>query len=385
MSHDAELPPLPPGYDQAQLLGQGGMSAVYLARQISLDRWVALKVMRGELPPGVEQEARLIARINHPHIIGVYDTGPIDDGYFIAMEYAPNGDLQRIVQDGPLPTDKAVGYCRQLLQALGAAHRNELLHLDVKPANLLLDSHHNVKLADFGLAALNASAEGGGYGTPGYSGPELYRGEAPDHRTDLYAAGMVLYDLLSGTLPNFYTGERAALPAGFHLPPKLWAVIEKATASERNQRYQSAEEFLKALDQAAAPPAKKTSGPAVKSGPPRPVAHHRMARVIRARTTNPTGKILAGIGVLLLAVIGWFAVAGVPEPIKPILPKPVLDLFEHGAVMVEPEQAPNGESDRPPPRQPGSTTPSRRDRPNAPNPAHRPPALDPDSSPGSGR
>jgi predicted ATPase len=208
-------------YTIERKIGSGAMSDVYLARDGQLDRPVALKFLRGtvhvELATLVQfvSEARLTARLEHPHIATVYDVSRTEDGrVFIVMAYYPGATLRDLVQRGPLATDDALRIAAQIADALAATHDAGIVHRDVKPGNVLFDAAGNVRLADFGVATL-AGAEGldtgVAVGTAGYMSPEQARGEAVDGRADLWALGVVLYEMLTGRRP-FARSDHDALP-----------------------------------------------------------------------------------------------------------------------------------------------------------------------------
>lgn len=202
-------------------LGMGGMGAVYLAAQQSLGRGVALKVLRGELvsdPVAVERfknEAKVIAQLGHPHVVGIHDFGTTDDGVlFIAMEYLPGLTLAETVRkEGPLPWQRTVPIIRDVARALSAAHRRGVVHRDLKPENILLIEAEGlsdfVKVLDFGIAKLvrghemqgNLTGTGLVPGTPGYIAPEQITGSADDPRSDLYALGVTWFEMLTARRP----------------------------------------------------------------------------------------------------------------------------------------------------------------------------------------
>jgi len=213
----AVLAPLFPAYEIEALLGRGGMGAVYRARQRSLDRLVAIKLLPFEL--GVREdfaerfrrEATALARLSHPHLVAVHDFGQADDGhYFMVMEYVDGSDLAARLRAGPLPHAEAVAVVRQVCDALEYAHAQGVVHRDIKPGNVLLDATGRVKVADFGLAQLAGDAPrtaltvtGALLGTPEYVAPEQTQPAAVvDQRADIFSVGVMLYELLTGQLPR---------------------------------------------------------------------------------------------------------------------------------------------------------------------------------------
>jgi serine/threonine-protein kinase PpkA len=264
----SKAPPDIPGYRIERLIGQGGMATVYLARQLSLDRLVAIKLMVPEASAEetqaqrFESEARVIARLEHPHIVGIHEVGRTGEGQlYYVMPFLPNGDLaHRNLGDDEL---RVVEILRALLDALGYAHARGIVHRDVKAENVLFDSANRPRLADFGIALSRRTGtprittDGLALGSSGYMAPEQARGEKLDGRADLYSVGVLTYELLTGELP--FQAEDALALALMHdqdpvprLPPdkRHWqAFIEKAMAKKPAQRYRNATAMLKALGQ----------------------------------------------------------------------------------------------------------------------------------------
>ena len=267
---DADWPRIP-GYRIERRLGRGGMATVWLATQDALERRVAIKVMALDggadddtLARRFEHEARLIARLEHPGIVGIHAVGRLEDGrpYYV-MPFLPNGDLSaRALQDDERTI---LALLRAVLDALDYAHARGIVHRDVKPENVLFDEADRPRLADFGIA-LAARAEDGritregmALGSGGYMAPEQARGDAVDARADLYSLGVMAYELLVGE-PPFRADEALAL-ALMHaydpiprLPPR-WAhwqrLIDRAMAKEPDRRFQSAAQMARALDRLA--------------------------------------------------------------------------------------------------------------------------------------
>jgi formylglycine-generating enzyme required for sulfatase activity len=263
---DLEALPYIDGYNITRRLGRGGMADVYLAMQIALARPVAIKVLAAERTFGdetaqrFEQEARMIARLDHPNIVSIYDVGLTTDGrLFYVMPYLPNGDLST---RRPGDDEQAVvAIVRALLHALGFAHQHGIVHRDVKPENVLFDKLDRPLLADFGIALSQqhferVTREGSTMGSSGYMSPEQARGHGLDGRADLYSLGVVTYEMLSGELP--FRGPDTLSMALAHveqpiprLPPhrRRWqAFIDKAMAKQPDQRFQNAAQMETALD-----------------------------------------------------------------------------------------------------------------------------------------
>ncbi|HEX4911548.1 MAG TPA: protein kinase [Permianibacter sp.] len=256
-----------PGYRIVRTLGEGGMATVYLAIQENFQREVAVKIMspllaRGDASYGERflREARIVAQLNHPHIVAVYDVGVHDGQHYLAMEYVPGDDLKN--RRFQLTLKQALTAVKQVALALEYAHKKGYVHRDIKPENVLLneDSSRAV-LTDFGIARPSGT-EGGltqtgtAIGTPSYMSPEQALGKPLDHRTDLYSLGVVLYYLLVGEVP--FTADSAVAVGIKHavepvprLPAALIAfqtTIDKAMAKAADKRFQNGAEFAEAMD-----------------------------------------------------------------------------------------------------------------------------------------
>ncbi len=249
------------GYRIEALLGRGGMGVVYRAHDLALDRPVALKILSPELAAEVRfrerflTESRLAASIDHPNIVPVYDAGEVAGELFIAMRYVEGRDLRQFLREDPPGPERAIAICSQVADALDAAHERGLVHRDVKPSNVLLDSHEHVYLADFGLTRRltdrdRLAAEARSLGTVDYVAPEQIRGEEVDGRADIYSLGCLLYECLTGGPPFSRVSDAAVLFA--HLeeeppcPPGLEEVMSKALAKSPEDRYQSGRELVDA-------------------------------------------------------------------------------------------------------------------------------------------
>lgn len=242
-----------PQLEIIELLGQGGMGAVYKARQKQLDRLVALKI----LPPEVGQseafaerftrEARSLAKLNHPQIVTVHDFGRTEDGlYYFLMEFVDGTDLRHIIQAGELTSEQALAVVPQVCEALHYAHKKGIVHRDIKPENILLDTEGNVKIADFGLARLldrpttayTLTQADQRMGTPQYMAPEqIEHPHEVDHRADIYSLGVVFYEMLTGELP---IGLFAPPSQKVHVDVRLDEVVLHTLEKEPGRRYQHA-------------------------------------------------------------------------------------------------------------------------------------------------
>lgn len=263
------------GYRIESLLGWGGMSVVYLAEDLRLKRKVALKLLAASLAEDESfrdrflRESELAASIDHPNIVPIYEAGTADDVLFMAMRYVEGRDLKERLQGGPLEPADAIGILAQVASALDAAYARGLVHRDVKPSNVLLDTgarpdgSDHVYLADFGLTRrvsdeARAGEDGRLLGTIDYVAPEQIAGEESDGRADLYSLGCVLYECLVGQPPFRRDSDLAVVFAHLEaevpvpsarrpeLPTALDAVIARALAKEPEQRYASCREFARA-------------------------------------------------------------------------------------------------------------------------------------------
>jgi serine/threonine-protein kinase len=256
-------------YRVLRKIGGGGMADVYLCEDLTLGRRVALKVLLSRFlddPNFVERfrrEAKAAAGLNHANLVSIYDWGEVDGTYFIVMEYVEGETLKDLVRRrGRLSGSEAVRISLQLLAALEFAHRTGIVHRDIKPQNVMLDRDGNAKVTDFGIAraADSGMTEAGSIlGTAQYLAPEQARGQRVDERSDLYSVGIVLYEMLTGTVPFKgdsavtvalkHVNEMAAEPAQLvpGMPYALNQIVLKAIAKDPDQRYQTAEQFARDL------------------------------------------------------------------------------------------------------------------------------------------
>jgi serine/threonine protein kinase len=257
------------------LLGTGGMAQVFLARDRMLGRDLALKVLKEHYAKDERfvgrfwREAQSAAALNHPNVVQIYDQGRAEDGrYYIAMEYVPGGSLEDllILRRGPLDPSEAARLASQVAEALDAAHRRGIVHRDIKPQNVLIDEAGDAKVADFGiaLAASRTSTSGTNIllGTPSYMSPEQAMGERVGPESDLYSLGIVLYEMLTGTVP--FAAEGALATAMKHLtepplsprtrnasvPEGMEALMMRLLSKDPEDRYPSAARLIEDLRQA---------------------------------------------------------------------------------------------------------------------------------------
>ena len=258
-------------YTILETLGKGGMGVVYRAQHGGLGRVVALKVLnpacagRAEFPLRFQREGQLLAALDHPNIVGVYDLGCEAGVFYLAMELVPGHTLRQCLANGPLPWPRAVAMFGQLCDALQYAHERGIIHRDVKPENILVDDKGHVKIGDFGIAKLTSSdsavpsaltASDAVIGTRCYMAPEqLERGKTVDHRADLYALAAVFYEMLTGELPLGVFAPPSRIAA---VDPRLDAVLLKALDKAPESRYRSAAEFKEHVLQAGMPAAPRS-------------------------------------------------------------------------------------------------------------------------------
>jgi serine/threonine-protein kinase len=262
-------------YTLAEKLGEGGMAMVFRSFHPQFGRPVAIKI----LPPTVgqdpgfqarfEREGRLIAGLNHPNIIRVYDIDEADGLFYMVMDLLPGGTLEGRLRGGGLDRTWSANVVVKMAEALDYAHARDVIHRDIKPSNILMDAESNPILADFGIARLmqgdadaNLTSAGMVMGTPAYMAPEQLTGQQPDARADIYSLGVVLYQLLAGRAP--FTGDTMAVVSAHltkqpptlreyvpDLPAALDAVVLQALAKQPEHRFKSAGVFAQALRNAA--------------------------------------------------------------------------------------------------------------------------------------
>ncbi|MCB9451304.1 MAG: protein kinase [Anaerolineaceae bacterium] len=257
-------------YELIEEVGKGGMATVYRAYQPNVGRYVAVKVIHRSIAAdqqGLERfqrEARLVARLEHPHLLPIYDYDGANDPPYIVMRYLESGTLKDVLGRGKLPPDEIAYMVRQIASALDYAHRQSVVHRDIKPSNIMIDADGNAFLTDFGIARMTEGGQGltqTGYtvGTPGYMSPEQGLGGDVDGRADIYSLGVMVFEMVTGRLP--YTADTPMavilkhvndpIPVASEVDPTvstaLDSVLAKVLAKNPEDRYQSAAAFASAL------------------------------------------------------------------------------------------------------------------------------------------
>jgi eukaryotic-like serine/threonine-protein kinase len=316
-------------YQLLQTLGSGGTAVVYRARDLMLERQVAIKVLRPDFGKDdtfrerFRQEARAAANISHPNIVTVHDFGLDNDRLFIVMEFVPGTDLKTMMrQHGTFSLEEAIPLILQACAGLGYAHRSGIVHCDVKPHNMLVNPEGQLKVTDFGIARALAGIHPDEksdvvWGSPQYFSPEQASGAAPSPASDVYSLGVVLYEMLTGRLPlNAYTATELARmhrdeppipirkinPA---LPAALERILLKVMSKEPAARYRTADQFGQVLSTFGRAP--EPVKPSVQSNS-KPVSvsqsnNFSQSVVTQKESPIPSGIDWVAVGLGLLAVI----------------------------------------------------------------------------------
>ncbi len=317
-----ELDAVLSSYELLEVLGRGGMGAVYKARQYSLDRIVAIKVLPTmEDTDGIQfverfrREAQAMAQLNHPNIVSVYSFGETSDGLlYIVMEYVEGTDLHGVIRTGEMTPDHVLSWAPQICEAIQYAHDAGIVHRDIKPANVFIENSGTVKIGDFGLAkvggdhaATKLTMTNMAMGTPDYVAPEVLEwGVEPDHRADVYALGVMLYEMLTGSVPRGSWKSVSEKVPG--LDPRFDEIIVKAMDPDQDSRTQSAGEVATALNE-------------IIHGS-QPVAVARQAAATHAfevgkKKRSRAGLFIgAGIGVLALVAVAVYFIGGSQNPVE---------------------------------------------------------------------
>ena len=315
-------------YRIVRRLGEGGMGEVYLAHDGELDRDVALKLIHTDLAesPAImerfKREIQLSSRITHKNVLRVYDLGEAQGVKFLTMQYVEGEDLASLMRrEGPLPTNRIVDIFRQMCHGLVAAHEQGVIHRDLKPQNIMIEKSGRVSVTDFGLAKTfqqtTLTDAGKIVGTPHYMSPEQVRGLPIDQRSDIFALGIILYEMLTGTVPfggssayeimiaRVNSRPRPATEFNPNIPPYLLRIVERCLETDTNLRYGSAEEILRDLDAQT--------------------FHSSLAYEMgrRRRLLRWAGAILVALIVIASLTYGWRRFRGNPSRAAETLHKPV--------------------------------------------------------------
>lgn len=258
-------------YEVISHIGQGGMADVFLALDSILNRQVAIKILRADLSQDTvsilrfEREAQAATALSHPNIVEIYDVGDYKGHHYIVMEYVPGKTLKQIIRErGPLMKEEAIDIMKQLTSAIFEAHKKGIIHRDIKPQNIIVKSDGTIKILDFGIATAKGSSQltqaNNVMGSVHYLAPELAKGDGASSQSDVYAMGIVLFEMLAGDVP--YKADQAVQIALMHMrdplpdirilnpsiPQSIANIIDKAAAKAVQDRYQTAGEMLKDLE-----------------------------------------------------------------------------------------------------------------------------------------
>jgi serine/threonine protein kinase len=325
-------------YEITTVIGAGGMGEVYRARDTRLRRDVALKFLHGSDRGGLLREAQAASALNHPNVCHVYDVGESEHGDWIAMEFVPGERLDRRIPPGGLPPETVIRFADHIAAALAHAHARGIIHRDLKTANCALGADGEVKVLDFGLATRSLTQLGQEVtqslshgsaslvGTPAYMAPEIIRGQRADERSDLWALGVIMYELATGRRPfagntgyevtSFVLTEPLE-PLPTSLPESLRAIVTRLLEKDGSRRYQSAVEVRTALDIGRV-------GTQTALEPSAPLAIGRRGAVV-------------GTGLVVLAALGWWWSAGRERPLE-VSDVELLSTFDgsHSAPAISP-------------------------------------------------
>lgn len=335
-------------YQIVRSLGEGGMADVYLAVDTILNREVAIKILRGDLGSDpltllrFSREANAASKLNHLNVVQVYDVGEAEGKHFIVMEYIGGHTLKQLIQlRGPLHKEEAINIMKQLVSAVQCAHENNIIHRDIKPQNVLVKADGTLKITDFGIAlahnAVQLTQSDSVLGSAHYLAPETTRGEVATNQTDIYALGIVFYELLSGSVP--FIADNPMQVAMKHLredvpsirefnpslPQSVENIIIKATAKNRAMRYSNAQAMLADLNSCLAEehandqklvlpqPAEQLSD--------KTVVFERNNQSEIPQSNKKLGAILVALGVLI--VVGIIVITGITNQRMLNQPTPV--------------------------------------------------------------
>jgi serine/threonine protein kinase len=344
-------------YEITKLLGRGGMAVVFLAQDLVLERQVAIKVLPPDLShdakliPRFQQEAKTAAKLDHPNIIPIYRVESEAGLNYFVMKYVSGSSLEQLLDQGPLAIELTRRVLREAAMALGHAHKRGIVHRDVKPANIMLETDGRVVLTDFGISK---ALEGGSaltgtgniIGTPHYMAPEQAKGVEVDGRADQYALAVVGHQILTGKQPFDGSSHSILYKHVFEPPPRIFesrpdapadlcAALDRALSKEPDKRFPAMEEF------AAAVSGERTGPRTVVSAPVKPAAKRAPAPAAKVKRRKMVwhGLIAVGLGAALIGA-GWAALRPSQEPVS------ITSLEEPGPGNVT--STPSNPSGRPP-------------------------------------
>ncbi len=368
----AELNELFPGYEIESLIATGGMGAVYCAVQKSLDRTVALKILPKEFSKDAafceafEAEAKAMARLNHPNLVGVYDFGEVNDMLFIIMEYVPGKSIYHSAHGQAIDPGEVNRLVTDICNGLAHAHENGIIHRDIKPSNILLDLNARPKIGDFGLARpIERKVQEGEeiFGTPHYTAPEVVNDpQSVDYRSDIYSVGVLLHELLTGKLPADDPRPPSVIS---RCDPRYDVIVRRATHVAPAGRYSSAAEMAKDLAIIAAVSGSRGVHPGVAAshgpGGPRVAGPIQARRPVKIKKSSHAPMI---VRVLLLLAIGVGAYVYLTKQQAPVVDAPAkpqsaapVEPSETIKPPVAPEPAPETQLEAPPQKvEPSPTT-----------------------------
>ncbi len=312
---------LAPNFPQLEILdclGRGGMGVVYKARQKSLNRLVALKLLAPERVSDAKfaerftREAQALATLNHPNIVTIHDFGQAGGFYFLLMEFVDGVNLRQAMKTGRFTPQQALAVVPPVCEALQFAHDHSIVHRDIKPENLLLNREGRVKIADFGIAKMLDEDSAPGpedsqpAGTPQYMAPEQQKHQRTDHRADIYSLGVVLYELLTGELP---TGNLQPPSRKVQIDVRLDEIVLRALAETPELRFQTAHEMRTRVEATAASSPELAAG--ANTGHPT-MAPHPEAKLLFGRT-HKAWIIDAFLLMILVAALPFYERSGIPQ------------------------------------------------------------------------
>ncbi len=389
----SELNQLFPGYEIESLIATGGMGAVYCAIQKSLDRTVALKILPHEFSKdaafcaGFEAEAKAMARLNHPNLIGVYDFGEVNGMLFIIMEYVAGKSIYHSAHGKAIDPSEVIRLVTGVCNGLAHAHENGIIHRDIKPSNILLDSNTQPKIGDFGLARpIERKIQEGEeiFGTPHYTAPEVVNApHTVDYRADIFSVGVMLHELLTGKLPADDPRPPSVIS---RCDPRFDIIVRRATHAAPAGRYASAADMAKDLAIIATSSGQRVQRPGAPAGPghagPRVAAPLQPRRPVKARKSSNSSFFII---VLLLAALGYGAYvyltkAAPPPPVVSSVPPKSAPSNPPPAILPTEPAADAGSETEPEPSTQSSPTPEPAAQPTAEPAAEPETAVTPETT-----